>query len=79
MKELIDETRMNLYVIKDKVCSSIDEAKQCFDCPFGEENCDNPIAENGWICTIDNMVYSLNHYRYYFMEEDKCVKTITLC
>lgn len=71
MKGLIDETRQNLYVIKDSVCYNEDGITKCYKCPFGEENNEDLLNNNGWICLIEHLTYGLNAYRYWFMEDEK--------
>lgn len=69
MKDLIDKTRHNLMVIKNKACYNENGYTECYKCAFGQENSDT-LMSGGWDCTIDNVLRDLGYYLSYFNNKE---------
>ena len=69
MKTLLEQTRTNLIIIKDKMCYNDEDTPKCYKCHFGKFNSDIDDDELKWICSLDATIDALNYNLSFFTEE----------
>lgn len=66
MKTILEQTRNNLMLIKDKMCYNDEGSPKCYKCNFAKFNSDIDDDDMKWMCLLDETIKALDYHLYFF-------------